>query len=327
MLPGPAGELWAAMREVLHSLPAEALARPIRPHLGGGTVLAARWGHRLSADVDVLLPGRETLIDLLWDDERNLAKRLGGELEAVDPGHRVAVAFAHGRLGLSAEEPDPEQGHAEALVDGEKEVVLSSAQVLRGKLERCGRLLARDAFDVVTAAAADPAALATAAGMLSEERAGAIQAAWEEAAAALARDSREQIEGTPARYRLDPAGLGAAASRALGAHRCRRLEVRLDGGRLTIRKTIESGPLSWERYAAADDAGALVRSGVAAHLNHNGPVTALQLLAAIRTAAAAAGEPPLTVYDSADAESARQVWQAVPPRREPRSGEGPAPLR
>ena len=119
-LPGPAGELWAAKREVLHSLPAETLARPIRPHLGGGTVLSARWGHRLSADVDVLLPGRETLIDLLWDDERNLARRLGGELEAVDPGHRVTVAFSHGRLGLSVEEPDPRQGHAEALVDAHR---------------------------------------------------------------------------------------------------------------------------------------------------------------------------------------------------------------
>ena len=35
-LPGPAGELWAAKRNVLHDLPAEALAQPIRPHLGGG---------------------------------------------------------------------------------------------------------------------------------------------------------------------------------------------------------------------------------------------------------------------------------------------------
>ena len=304
-LPGPAGELWAAKRGVLHDLPSEALAQPIRPHLGGGTVLAARWGHRLSADIDILLPGRETLLDLLQDDERNVVRRLGGAPEAVDVGRRVKAAFAHGRIGLSIQAPDPRQGHAEALVDGEKAVVLSSAQILRGKLERCGRLLARDAFDVVTAAEADPAALATAAGMLSEERAGAIQAAWEEAGAALARDFAEEVEGAPARYRLNPGMLGAAASRALGGHRYRRVEVQLDGGRLTIRKTIAAGPLIEERYAAAD-ADALLRSGLAAHLSHNGPITALQLLAAIRRATSGR-----TVYDSADAESARQVWQVA----------------
>ena len=315
-LPGPAGELWAAKREVLHSLPAETLARPIRPHLGGGTVLAARWGHRLSADVDVLLPGRETLIDLLWDDERNVVRRLGGEPVAVDDApHGAIAAFAHGRIRLSTRRPDPRRGHGEALVDGKKEVVLSSAQVLREKLARPGRLLARDAFDVATAAAADPAALAAAAGMLSEEEAGALQAAWEEAGLALARDSADELAGVPARYRLHPGSLGAAASRALGGHRYRRLEIQLAGERLTIRKTVAAGPLSPERYSAADAEAALLRSGLTAHLDKNGPVAALQLLAAILDAADA-GKPALTVFDSADTASARRVRQA----REPRPG-------
>ena len=117
-LPGPAGELWAAKREVLHSLPAETLARPIRPHLGGGTVLSARWGHRLSADVDVLLPGRETLIDLLWDDERNLARRLGGELEAVDVG-AVSGRLRRERCVLTAEStPGVDSGRAVVHEEG-----------------------------------------------------------------------------------------------------------------------------------------------------------------------------------------------------------------
>ena len=157
-LPGPAGELWAAKREVIHSLPAEVFGQPIRPHIGGGTTLAARWKHRLSTDIDILLPGRNTLIDLLQDDERNVVRRLGGEPEAVTD-RRAKIAFTRGKIDLCILKPDPAQGHAEASVDGEKEIVLTSAQILRGKLQRPERLLVRDVFDIVTAAKADPGAI------------------------------------------------------------------------------------------------------------------------------------------------------------------------
>ena len=43
----------------------EMFGRSIPPHLGDGTILAARWKHRISTDIDVLLPGRNTLIDRL----------------------------------------------------------------------------------------------------------------------------------------------------------------------------------------------------------------------------------------------------------------------
>ena len=32
--------------------------------LGGGTILSARWGHRLSEDIDILLPDREAIRDI-----------------------------------------------------------------------------------------------------------------------------------------------------------------------------------------------------------------------------------------------------------------------
>ncbi|MCY4511305.1 MAG: hypothetical protein OXG35_30725 [Acidobacteria bacterium] len=82
--------------------------RNIPPHLGGGAILAVRWKHRISTDVDVLLPGRNTLIDLLQDNR-----------------------------------PDPPYGHAVATVDGQLEKVLSSHQILCGKLERVDQMLVR----------------------------------------------------------------------------------------------------------------------------------------------------------------------------------------
>ena len=74
--------------------------------------------------------------------------------------------------------------------------------------------------------------------------------------------------------------LGPEAAAAFQAHRYTRLESDLHGGTLSIRKTIGAGPLEPETYAAPKAARALVAFGVATHLNNNGPVTALQVLAA-----------------------------------------------
>ena len=59
--------------------------------MGGGTVLAAQWGHRLSVDIDVWPPGRKTFINLLQHNERNVVGWLGGEPgepESVDAEQR-----------------------------------------------------------------------------------------------------------------------------------------------------------------------------------------------------------------------------------------------
>lgn len=174
-LPEPAAGLWAAKRSIVHAIPPETFRSNIPPHLGGGTILAARWKHRISTDIDVLLPGRNTLIDLLQDNDRNIVNQLGGTPDAV-AGGRVKIAFEHGFLDISTFRPAPPYGHATATVDGQLEKVLSSHQILCGKLERVDQLLVRDVFDVLTAADEDPAALAAAAGMVSEQRAAATGA-------------------------------------------------------------------------------------------------------------------------------------------------------
>ena len=71
------------------------LGRSTTSHLGGGRILAARWKHRISTDIDVLVPGCNTLIDLLQDNDRNIVKQLGGTPEA-GAGGRVKIAFEHG---------------------------------------------------------------------------------------------------------------------------------------------------------------------------------------------------------------------------------------
>ena len=105
-LPEPAAGLWAAKRSIVHAIPPEMFGRNIPPHLGGGTILAARWKHRISTDIDVLLPGRNTLIDLLQENDRNIVNQLGGTPEAV-AGGRVKIAFENGYLHISTFRPAP----------------------------------------------------------------------------------------------------------------------------------------------------------------------------------------------------------------------------
>ena len=292
-LPEPAAGLWAAKRSIVHAIPPETFRSNIPPHLGGGTILAARWKHRISTDIDVLLPGRNTLIDLLQDNDRNIVNQLGGTPDAV-AGGRVKIAFEHGFLDISTFRPDPPYGHATATVDGQLEKVLSSHQILCGKLERVDQLLVRDVFDVLTAADEDPAALAAAAGMVSEQRAAAIGGAWRNAAGMLADNFHDSIRGA---RRAVGTRLGPEAAAAFQAHRYTRLEIDLRNDTLSIRKTIGTGPLEPETYAARKAGRALIESGVATHLNNNGPVTTPQVLAAIRTAVNAGSER--TILDSA----------------------------
>ena len=90
-LPEPAASLWASKRQIVHAIPPEMFQNTIQPHIGGGTILAARWRHRLSTDIDILLPGRNTLIDLLQENDRNIVKQLGGTSEAVSGGEEHIV--------------------------------------------------------------------------------------------------------------------------------------------------------------------------------------------------------------------------------------------
>ena len=161
-LPKPATDLWTPARDIIHEIPTpEEAPHPIRPHIAGGSALAARWNHRASTDIDTVFPGRVSLTDLIENDPRNILERLGGTPDVLD--HRIIVIdYPNGSIDLAAIDPGPPLGQADTLVDGRIETVLSNAQILRGKLQRAHDLNARDVFDIAVAAKEDPAALATA---------------------------------------------------------------------------------------------------------------------------------------------------------------------
>ena len=172
-LPSPARRLWRTTRGVLH----RALSQMGRPqscwHLGGGTILAQRWAHRESTDIDLTVPEGSRILEL--------DKRFGGTLEAdmyalgardVLMGatlHRIV--FDEGVVDIAELDSRPASGHRRVLIDGHEVAVKSTAQILRGKLERALKREspARDLFDVAVAHHAAPHALASAVNMLDAE--------------------------------------------------------------------------------------------------------------------------------------------------------------
>ena len=299
-LPQPAAELWAAARDVVHRIGPHSRHEPaVPPHIGGGTVLAAQWRHRTSTDIDIVFPRRGTLTDLLQDDANNIADGLGGRAEIVDHT-QVVVVLPAGSIDLAAIDPRPELGHAEALVDGCPEIVLSNTQILRGKLERAQQMKPRDLFDIATAAREDPAALSSALNMLPDARTSAIAWAWSESGHEIRTAYIEdQRLWTSDRHRLESRELVDRAVDALHDHRYRRLQVIVAGDDIEITKTIRSGPLPAETYPRGDPVRAVIESGLAAHLNVNGPVPAAQVADAIEMSNRR--NVAMTIFDSGGA--------------------------
>lgn len=289
-------------------------------------MLAARWEHRLSTDIDVLLPGRNTLIQFVQEDEANLARRLGGSLEAGS-GNRIKIAFAHGKLDVSTLRPNPGMAEREARVDGKAEIVLSSSQILRGKLERVTKLAVRDVIDVRVAAAREPGALATAVNMLGSEAAAAVAELWRAADKSLEERFNEDnvASSLTERRTIDQRRLGTDAAQALMDHRYRHLVVEVDGESLTIRRWVAQGPLAADEYKRREAADALIESGIGVHLNQNGPIGAPALLKAIRVAERQGRH---IVYDNTDSTCPAmriRTGHGIEPQPRPQPADGHTP--
>ena len=116
-LPEPAGALWTRIREPLKRALASRGA-PTELKLGGGTVLAARWKHRRSRDIDVVVPEKTNL----WTHGTALegAMTALGADNGYSPKHnQYSAAFTEGstRQTLEIWPKDPEPRGAERAAE------------------------------------------------------------------------------------------------------------------------------------------------------------------------------------------------------------------
>ena len=165
----PAASLWRMAGPTIEEALEALQDGPHEWRFGGGTILATRWGHRLSFDIDLTVTENADLRELTPDYKAGFERairQLGGEPKFA-PG-RYRIDFETGSIEICRLDPTPGTGEKRFTIEDREETVLSTTQILCGKLERAPRSPVRDVFDFIVARQADPCALAAAANSLYE---------------------------------------------------------------------------------------------------------------------------------------------------------------
>ena len=270
-LPEPAASLWRRAAPVLERALGQTERPPAQWSIGGGTILAWRWGHRESTDIDLTVPAGTGI--------HTLAARLGGTLEAdmtaagatdVSTGKtRHRIVFERGSIDIAEMAARPAAGGETVVIDGHEVTIKSTTQILRGKLERALRQESpvRDLFDVAVAHHADPHALAEAANMLGEDEIRQVKTHWGMSAHSLRQEAGAKLMGVNPEYeaeRRDPVG---QAIERIGDALYLAVRIGATEGGLTIEtRTRGRAPRTIRtRYGEAPDV--LERTGMGEFLN------------------------------------------------------------
>ena len=238
-MPEPAGSLLGK----LHRLFAEQLPKALEPGttwtLGGGTVLAARWGHRESADIDIKLGDGNTLRRLREEENPDFVaglKAAGATKMERDSDQLWRITFKAGRLDLGVGPTTPQEGAEIVETQSGRIEVLSNAQILCGKLKnRALRAPVRDLFDVAVAARRDPRALTIAANAMPEQVFRKFKKIWAENRTNYGFEQRFHLKGVPPEYGREKNNAADCAAAAIEKHRYRALSIEVTGQGIEVR--------------------------------------------------------------------------------------------
>ena len=162
----------------------------------------------------------------------------------------------HGQQEQHTSAPDPGH-HREA------------AQILRGKLNRSHQGLARDAFNLIAAAKADPKALQHAVNALDKSETDVVRANLEDANDDIADRAEDALMGIGRGFERDTSRLGLDAAQAVDNSRYERVRIALDGDKLTIKRWTAKRKERPETHTAEQVANALLESGIGEYLKAN----------------------------------------------------------
>lgn len=261
------GRIWEHCQEAVEEMLGHAGLEPDSYMLGGGTLLAARFGHRESTDVDLIVPNGIYIEEWTTPDpeeakpggadqgpaEKHFRSKMEEHGAWIIPNAERGIVFAFfnldgelAELDIKEGRPDIPYGHAEARVDGRTETVLSTAQVLAGKLHRGAKMPARDAYDFVLMQRTDPASLEVAVNDVGPRKVGRVSENWSERNEALAEEARDVKRGIfirkDCRYgTADVNSLGTEATQAVRSSLYREIRVRTQRGMVEVETTTEAG--------------------------------------------------------------------------------------
>lgn len=220
----------------------------VKPHtrngegerLGGGSILNARWDHRLSRDIDVYVNLETT------EDGRTVLDRAAAACGGYRIEHRTfrRIEFERNKenhVDVSFGKPTPAEGEQTAVVDGEPALVLSTAQIMSGKLHGRGMTApGRDLLDITACREADPEALEIAVNGLSDQDVRAILKVYKEMEAAYAKET-VGLEGVPDGLRPVLENPTGYAGNAIQDAKYERFEIRTRGGMAEIETATPEG--------------------------------------------------------------------------------------
>ena len=246
-LPAPTRTLWRRARQVIQ----DELQQFGTPYLGGATTLGARWGHRENADIELVIepePGRRPVpvsVAILTPGSRFLSR-----LEGLGVGTVKCEILGEAQFHVTFHDPDndekehfglwvasasatPRLGQRTALVEGSPTVVLSTTQILTGKLHRLGEASLRDAIDFEEAARRSREtldSLTLAVNTLSSIETAARKQKFRLATAAFARIDDPVIRRMERAHRPDQSTLGEATAQMIHGLRYAEVSIAARGG-------------------------------------------------------------------------------------------------
>ena len=314
LLPDPPGELWEQIRGSLDEALIEILEPGERWALGGGSLLAAEWGHRETRDIDLKLePG--TREDRL-EPERNehyirTLERLGAT-SWHGRGNQLVVSFGDkSLLDLFEGRSRPRGAQLTRTVNGRAERVLSTAQILTGKLIGRGLLSpTKDIYDIAVARRRERKALEIAVNCLARKTIQEITDRWEGLTEYHQGKAKTQLKGVPEALRGIAADPATHAVEGAMDCRYRRVTLEWNRGQLEARTLTEDGEQRSETLSASSRAeiqGGLEQSGLADYIVRNTGFDVPTIVGLAETA-----------REKSNATERALVWEtapAVPPKR------------
>ena len=233
-------------------------------------MLAYRWGHRVSFDLDINVEKGFGTIGLYNDKDLQAAVAAAGGTadQGADSEHYQAV-FGKGeehKLEIWSDDPVITAGHRTERIEGREETVFSTAQILSGKIQRAHRGLARDIYDIVIAGRLAPEALTAAVNSVSPREADMISEIWRRQEATIARRARTPALTPTQGFEVDETELASQGRAALDGHRYKEMSIRAEKGVMSISvRTIAGDEYEWTTTPGRIQEN-LKRTGIARHI-------------------------------------------------------------
>lgn len=273
-VPEPAKTLIEKTHGLLDKYLPKALPKGEQWAVGGGTMLAARWRHRLSNDLDILLHEDSNLRKLDGDRGRAMQAdfRATGAIEFDwDSDVCRTILYETSKIDIIAGRATPAAGKETADFGTGTAATLSNAQILSGKLKnRALNPPVRDLFDIAVADEADPESLRIAVNTTPRTEYERLARKWAANSDRYEHEQRFLLKGVPEEHKGKQNSTVIFATAAIRKHRYHLIEIEVTERGIEVRTENALGRTEHVYETAKDGRDGFERTGINAALEARG---------------------------------------------------------